>query len=60
MNPVTGDGRETDSIGTVTALTHVDSQGVDVGESDPFIDPTVDQSEVGGTGASQAWAWGNY
>jgi hypothetical protein len=53
-NPVTGDGRETDAAGWLTAQTHQDSRGVDIGESDPFIDPAVDQSEVGGTGASHA------
>ncbi len=55
VNPVTGDGRETDATGRLTAQTHVDSGGVDVGESDPFIDPSVDnQSDIGGGGMSQA------
>jgi YD repeat-containing protein len=34
-NPVTGDGRETDSQGRVTISSYLDSQGADVGATDP-------------------------
>jgi YD repeat-containing protein len=35
-NPVTGDVIDTGPTGNWSAATHLDSQGVDVGESDPF------------------------
>lgn len=51
LNPVTGDGRETDASGIMTAATHLDPDGVDAGESDPFAEAAGDPSE-GGAGES--------
>jgi YD repeat-containing protein len=53
-NPVTGDARETDSTGRLTAQTHVDSAGVDVGESDPLAGEPVDNQNDPGSNRSQA------
>jgi YD repeat-containing protein len=46
LNPVTGDGRETDTAGRAVNETHLDPSGADVGAADPFSsgdsgDPTL-------------------
>jgi YD repeat-containing protein len=53
VNPVTGDGRETDPSGLVMTATHLDPNGVNVGESDPFSGAAGDPS-AGGSGESAA------
>ena len=47
LNPVTGDARETNPSGIATAETHVDPEGVNVGNSDPFAGTAGDPSEGG-------------
>lgn len=52
LNPVTGDGRETGTAGTLTASTHLDAFGVDIGESDPFASGEARDLTIG-TGPSE-------
>jgi YD repeat-containing protein len=52
LNPVTGDGRETDTTGRAVTATHLDPSGVDVGESDPFSSGEVGDPTVSGTSQS--------
>src|SRR5205814_6282766 len=52
LNPVTGDGRETDTSGRAVRATHLDPTGVDVGESDPFSSGTAGDPTEGGMSQS--------
>jgi YD repeat-containing protein len=51
LNPVTGDGVETDASGKVKVATHLDPDGVNAGESDPFGGAAGDPSADGGGAA---------
>jgi YD repeat-containing protein len=53
INPLTGDGLDTDSNGVALDRTTVDPMGVNLGDSDPFT-PPADGSEDGTEGASQS------
>lgn len=50
VNPVTGDGKETNAAGTLRNSTHLDTDMVDVGESDPATWESPDPSIGGGLG----------
>jgi hypothetical protein len=52
-NPITGDLRETDSLGRVVRETHLDPGGADVGTSDPFAAEDSGGSDIS-VEASQA------
>ncbi|HEX8353010.1 MAG TPA: Ig-like domain-containing protein, partial [Pyrinomonadaceae bacterium] len=52
LNPVTGDGRETDSGGALLASTYLDPDGVNVGVMDPFTLEADDPSVRGLSGGS--------
>jgi YD repeat-containing protein len=51
LNPVTGDGRETDPSGVVVNATHLDPGGADAGESNPFAGAAGDPSGGGSDSA---------
>lgn len=52
INPVTGDGKEANAAGTLTASTHLDPDMVDVGESDPATWAAFDPSIGGSSGGA--------
>jgi YD repeat-containing protein len=52
VNPVTGDGRETDAAGTLLSATYLDPDGVNVGVRDPFDQPAGDPSVMALSGES--------
>ena len=51
LNPVTGDGRETDPTGKIVNATHLDPDAVDAGESDPLAGSAGDPSGGGSDSA---------